>query len=353
MDQVLSKRLLAILLPIFLLWLAAKALGSALVVLVLAFICGFLLLPLFRKLDAWRLPRALSAIVLFILLMSFVSMIIILVLPSLVDQTKQLVTAFPSFLASALDRVSQWLISFGIGAPESAQEWVNYLKAHAAEILQATAKPFLESITQVVSGTASLLNLAMNLILFPVFFFFLILDFETTVQRLKSVIPASQTSRFESYFKSIEDIFSGFFRGQILVCLALGALYGMGFWFVNVPYGVLIGVVGGLLSFIPYLGATFCLITSLVLALALGPSWSMVVGVLIVFAVAQTLESFVLTPKLVGDKVGLGPLATILALIAGGNLAGFAGLLIAIPAGGLLKLIAKDLLQEIHASLKP
>ena len=352
MDQVLLKKLLGISLPVILIWLAAKALGSATVILVLAFVCGYLLLPLFRKLEQWRLPRALSAVILFVFLTTLSITLIVLIVPPIVRETQQLLLALPDFLAKALDRTSQWLVSWGVAVPESTQEWVTYIKSHAAEILQAAAKPFVQSVSHVASGSISILTLAMNLILFPVFFFFLILDFEKNVQRLKGVIPSSQSARFEKYFQSIEGILSGFFRGQILVCFCLSIFYSAGFWAVGVPYGALIGLIGGLLSFIPYFGATFCVITSLIVTLALGESWTVIFGALVVFGIAQSLESFVLTPKLVGDKVGLGPLATILALIAGGNIAGFAGLIIAIPAAGILKIIANDLIEEIHLGLK-
>jgi predicted PurR-regulated permease PerM len=352
MDQIVIKRLFAVFLPVIILWLATQALGSAMVILVLAFICGYLLLPLFRKLEQWKLPRALSAIILFFLLVAMGAALILAIIPGLIRETQQLLINLPEFLSKALDRASQWLASLGIAAPESTQEWLDYLKVHASEILQAAARPFVQSVTTVASGTLSILTMAMNLILFPVFFFFLILDFEKNVQTLKQVIPSSQTNRFNAYFQSIEGILSGFFRGQILVCFVLSLIYGLGFWAVGVPYGGLIGFLGGVLSFIPYLGSGFSLVTSIIVALALGEPFSVLIGAFVVFGAAQLLESFVLTPKLVGDKVGLSPLATILALIAGGNIAGFAGLLIAVPAAGILKVIAKDLLKEIHEGLK-
>jgi predicted PurR-regulated permease PerM len=136
----------------------------------------------------------------------------------------------------------------------------------------------------------------------------------------------------------------GFLRGQALVMLCLGVLYGVGLWLVGLDLGILIGIIGGLLSFVPYLGPAAVVVMGGIAALVQYGDWQHLLGVAVVFTIAQLIESYWLTPKLVGDRIGLHPVAVIFAVLAGGQLFGFLGMLLALPVAA----VANVLLRFAH-----
>ena len=135
-----------------------------------------------------------------------------------------------------------------------------------------------------------------------------------------------------------------FLRGQFLVMLILGVMYGIGLWAVGLDLGLLIGIIAGLLTFVPYLGPTSGVVLGVIAALVQYGDWKHVLGVLAVFGIGQVIESYLLTPKLVGDRIGLHPVAVIFAVLAGGQLFGFLGMLLALPVAA----VANVLLRYAH-----
>jgi predicted PurR-regulated permease PerM len=136
-------------------------------------------------------------------------------------------------------------------------------------------------------------------------------------------------------------VLSAFLRGQFMVMLVLGVMYGLGLWAVGLDLGILIGIIAGLFTFIPYLGPTSGIILGVIAALVQYGDWAHVAGVLAVFGIGQVIESYWLTPKLVGDRIGLGPVAVIFAVLAGGQLFGFLGMLLALPVAAVVNVLLR------------
>ena len=143
---------------------------------------------------------------------------------------------------------------------------------------------------------------------------------------------------------------SGFLRGQFLVMLILGVLYGLGLWLVGLDLGILIGIIAGLLTFVPYLGPATVVVLGGIAALVQFGDWQHLAGVLAVFGIGQVIESYWLTPKLVGDRIGLHPVAVIFAVLAGGQLFGFLGMLLALPVAAVANVLLRFAVEHYRAS---
>jgi predicted PurR-regulated permease PerM len=183
-----------------------------------------------------------------------------------------------------------------------------------------------------------------NIVLIPVLTFFFLRDWDLFVERIASLVPRTQLPVVTRLANESSAMLGGFLRGQFTVMLILGAMYGIGLWLVGLDLGLLIGIIAGLLTFIPYLGPTSGVVLGTIAALVQFGDWKHVAGVLAVFGIGQVIESYWLTPKLVGDRIGLHPVAVIFAVLAGGQLFGFLGMLLALPVAA----VANVLLRYAH-----
>jgi len=166
-------------------------------------------------------------------------------------------------------------------------------------------------------------------------------DWDLIVGRVASMVPRNHIGTVSRLAAESSAVLSGFLRGQLLVMIILGVLYGAGLWAVGLDLGILIGIVAGLLTFVPYLGPISGVLMGLIAALMQYGDWKHLVLVSIVFGVGQVIESYVLTPKLVGDRIGLHPVAVIFAVLACGQLFGFLGMLLALPIAAVVNVLLR------------
>jgi predicted PurR-regulated permease PerM len=193
------------------------------------------------------------------------------------------------------------------------------------------------------SGFA-LLGWIANIVLLPVLTFFFLRDWDLFVGRVAALVPRDHADTVSRLAQESSAVLGAFLRGQLLVMLVLGVLYGIGLSLVGLNLGILIGIVAGVLTFVPYLGPATVILLGGIAALVQYGDWQHLLGVLAVFSVGQVIESYWLTPKLVGDRIGLHPVAVIFAVLAGGQLFGFLGMLLALPVAA----IANVLLRYAH-----
>ena len=193
------------------------------------------------------------------------------------------------------------------------------------------------------SGFA-LLGLLANIVLLPVLTFFFLRDWDLLVARVGLLVPRDHVATVRTLARESDAVLGGFLRGQFLVMLILGVLYAIGLWGVGLDLGILIGILAGLLTFVPYLGPASIVVFGGIAAMVQFGDWQHLAGVAVVFTVGQIIESYWLTPKLVGDRIGLHPMAVIFAVTAGGTLFGFLGMLLALPVAA----VANVLLRYAH-----
>lgn len=190
------------------------------------------------------------------------------------------------------------------------------------------------------SGFA-LLGWIANIVLLPVLTFFFLRDWDLFVGRAAAMVPRDHIQTVARLASESSAVLGGFLRGQLLVMLVLGVLYGLGLSLAGLSLGVLIGIIAGVLTFVPYLGPATVIVLGGIAALVQYGDWKHLLGVLAVFTVGQLIESYWLTPRLVGDRIGLHPVAVIFAVLAGGQLFGFLGMLLALPVAAIVNVLLR------------
>src|SRR5690606_17314751 len=176
-----------------------------------------------------------------------------------------------------------------------------------------------------------------NIVLVPILTFYFLRDWDLLVERVAAMIPRDHIDTATRLARESDEVLGAFLRGQFIVMLALGAIYAIGLSLVGLKLGLLIGIIAGLISFVPYLGATVGIVLAILAALvqAQGFDLQLLVLVGVVFTIGQLIESYILTPRIVGDRIGLHQVAVIFAIMAGGELFGFVGMLIALPVAAV------------------
>lgn len=333
-----------------LLALAAHALYDSLVPLIAAFGLAYAASPAVDRLEEAGLPRVWAVSALMASLAGAAVVLLLTVVPPLFSDARELASALPEHAASAARRVSELASGLGVKLPVDPDGMVELLRRQGARLTPMMLKPLAGAVARLFEGTAGLLVGLLNLTLIPVFFFYFLKDLPHIRAHLFDLVPPLWRPAARTRLEEADAVFSGYVRGQFTVALVLAAVFAVGLSLLGVRFGLLIGVLAGLLNIIPYVGQLTGLVLALVMVLVDFTGWGRVLAVPALFAAANGVESTFLTPRLVGDKVGLNPVETIVALIVGGQLAGFAGLLLAIPAAGILKAWLRDAVALYRAS---
>ena len=182
-----------------------------------------------------------------------------------------------------------------------------------------------------------------NLVLIPVVAFYLLRDWDRLMACLRELLPRRIEPTVTALARESDEVLGAFFRGQLLVMLGLGTIYTLGLWIVGLDLALLVGLIAGLVSFVPYLGFIIGILLAGVLALIQFHDMAHLLGVVGVFAVGQAMEGMLLTPLLVGERIGLHPVAVIFAVLAGGQLFGFFGVLLALPVAAVIAVFLRHM----------
>jgi predicted PurR-regulated permease PerM len=326
--------------------IAVWGLGNALTPLLISFGLAYLIFPLVKKMETKGIRRNHAVLSVFSLFSIILIAGLVLVVPRIVSDAGDFANELPEITSRAIDKVDKVASKLGYELDLSKEGLLKLVDTYSSSLSANVAKNVAEGVGQVFSGVAGWLISILNLFLVPLFFFYVINDFEKISTEIGSYIPKSARPRLSRYLTLSNTVLSGYIRGQLMVALILGCLYAIGLSFLGLKFGAVVGLVTGLVSIIPYAGFTLGFLTAVLIALANFSGFELIIGIVILFTAVQILESIFITPKLVGDKVGLSSLATMLGLIIGGNLLGVTGMLMAIPVAAITKLIFVDLKKE-------
>ena len=314
-------------------WALLTVLAPVLMPFVLAAVMAYALHPLVEKLNDRRIPRWLGAGVAIALLMLVLLAVVLLIVPVITKQVPLLKEQVPALL----DRVNDSLVPlagrFGIDLQidvAQVREWLKDLvTGHEQELINGL-------LSSLRIGGSALAAVFGNLVLTPIVAYYLLLDWAGLVERSKRLIPPRWLPSVQSFLDETDEVLGQYLRGQLLVMGVLAVFYTVALALVGLKLALPIGVFTGLAVFVPYLGFGLGLVMGLLAAVLQFQSLTGVALVGVVYAVGQVAESMYVTPRLLGERIGLHPIAVIFALMAFGHLFGFVGVLIALPASAVL-----------------
>lgn len=321
--------LVFLVLAVLLLYLLSPILTPFVAAGILAYICN----PMVQRLSAWKIPRTLAVVLVMCGLLLLFCLLLLIMLPLLEKEIGRFVARLPDWIDAArlrlLPVLQHWV---GQDLQWDSQAVKDMLLSHwkSAGGVAAKLLPWLG-----ISGGA-LIAMLVNLLLIPVAMFYLLRDWNGLVRRLDDLLPRHSHAKVNEILSEVDRVLAEFLRGQISVMLLMSAYYSIVLWLVGLEFALPIGIVAGMLVFVPYLGMIVGLTLATLAAVMQFPGFSGVLWVWGVFSVGQLIEGMVVTPWLVGDRVGLHPLAVIFALLAFGHLFGFFGLLLALPLSAIM-----------------
>ncbi|CCQ72849.1 AI-2E family transporter [Magnetospira sp. QH-2] len=322
-------------------------LGNVLLPFVAGMAVAYFLDPLADKLQLWMRSRTLAVLIILGGFVLSLVIVVLLLLPVLQGQVLGFASRVPDYIASLKGTVQPLLeqLRMRIGA-ENAQDLLDTLAAEAGKGMQWMAG----LLKKLVSGGVALLSLLSLIFITPLVSFYLLRDWDSLVARVDSWLPRRAAPTIRSLVSETDDMIAGFVRGQATVCLVLATLYAVGLSLVGLEFGLLVGLLAGLISFIPYVGTGVGLGTGMAIAMVQFSDITPIAMVALVFGIGQILEGYVLTPKLVGERVGLHPVWVIFALLAGGSLFGFTGMLLAVPGAAVIGVLVRFSLKRYLVS---
>ncbi len=324
-------------------WLVA-ALQPILTPFLIAMLLAYLGDPLVDRLER-RMPRTAAVSLVFLGLTLLLGLLVLIVVPQVAQQVVQMSTKWPQALEwvqhNLLPRFTEWTgmtVNLDTLKDALAKHW-----AQAGAVTAGVAGWLFGSGMSAVAWLA-------NLVVIPVVTFYLLRDWDALIAWVRDFLPRNVEPTVSRLARESDDVLGSFLRGQLTVMLALGTIYTIGLWLADLEQALLFGMLAGLVSFVPYLGVIVGGLGAGLAMLIQTQELMSLLPVLAVFTVGQLLEGFVLTPWLVGDRVGLHPVAVIFAIMAGGQLFGFTGVLLALPVAAVLAVLIRHFHERYKAS---
>jgi predicted PurR-regulated permease PerM len=264
---------------------------------------------------------------------------ILVVVPMVYEEVASFVRRLPGLVARSREEWEPVLAEHGLRVPASVGEAFEELHLDLESVLTKGYTPATALAKFLLGGTASALAAIIASLMVPVFAFYLLYDFDALVAKAGDLIPPRLRPQMNRFFGDVDAVIGQFFRGQLTVMAILAGLYSLGYGVVGVPLALPIGLMAGFLSFIPYVGSALALATALLMTALDWQGWTQILWVLGVHAIIQGLEGFVITPKIMGDTVGISAITVLFALLIGAELLGFTGVLLAVPAAAVTKIL--------------
>lgn len=322
-------------------------LRSVLLPFVMGIIIGYLLDPWASKFEKWGLSRTCATILVLLLVVLIMIPALMLLFGIIDEQLGHFLKAVPSYLTSFVKKIEPIIIELQDRFPNMQSEKIReYLHDNMVNGMKIVGQLF----TRLVTSGFALVNVLSLLLITPIVAFYMLRDWDTFVAKVDGLLPQQSKESIQMQAREIDRILASFIRGQLSVCVLLGTFYAIGLYLVGLDLGVLVGFLAGILSFIPYVGTITGFVFSMAIAFAQFDSWGPIAQVIAVFMVGQFVEGNFLTPKLVGDSVGLHPVWIMFALLAGGVLLGFLGLMIAVPVAAVIGVLIRHQIENYKQS---
>lgn len=295
--------------------------------------------PLVDQLEERGFSRTTSVVLVFTAIILTVLMLVLIFVPLLQGQLSGLIRRLPNYLSWLQENIWPWM-QRNLGISPNGFD-ATALQAELRQYLDTAGNVAAKLISSVSKSTALLLSWLANLVLVPVVTFYLLRDWDILVARVNHLIPRHIEPTVSQLARESDEMLGAFLRGQFIVMMALALVYSTGLAVVGLDFALLIGLIAGFVSFVPYLGFIVGIVIAGAVALLQFQDFIHLILVIGVFGVGQALEGMVLTPRLVGERIGLHPVAVIFAVLAGGQLFGFFGILLALPVAAVINVMLR------------
>lgn len=325
-------------------------LRSVLTPLFLAFAIAYVLDPVIDRFEAWKFPRPAGIAVVLFGLLGSVAAFVALVLPVVASDVMAVARELPSKISVLIASADPWLTAHGVKVPHTTTEWMERLGANANELASSVLAPAGGILSAVLAGSFSMAGSVVAALVVPVLSVYLLNDFDRITAGVRKHLPRRYRAVVTEYAREIDKALSHFVRGQLTVMAIMAVLYGTAYSILGVRLALPIGLISGMLSFIPYLGSAFALTTGLLMSLLGGFHPGQLIGVVIAYAIVQTLEGFVIAPRVMGKTVGIPDMWILIALFVGGEIFGFLGVLLAVPTAAVIKIFLTRAVDIYHES---
>ncbi len=317
----------------------------------LPFVAGmavaYLLDPVCDRLETYKLSRTWAVTIVSLVFALLVIAVLLLLVPLIVNQVVDLADWLPGFLSELRGYLTDLILRLQDRIDPAFADKLRESISQSAGTAVRWVTDFLGGFLRASFDFANFLSL---LVITPIVAFYLMRDWDRLVEQVDDWLPRRYAGEIRAELRRVDETLAGFLRGQASVCLLLGLFYSVGLSLAGLNFGLIIGLVAGLLSFIPYVGSMVGLGLSVGLAFAQFDEWYKIGIVAAIFVIGQVVEGNFLTPKLVGERVGLHPVWVIFALLAGGALFGFLGILLAVPVAAVLGVLVRFFLRRYLAS---
>lgn len=343
---------------VLLIYFLSPILAPFLTAAILAYICNPLVNKLFNlslnipfkgKLRKFYLSRTVASLLVMLMLLAVIMLLLLIVVPLLQKEILLVIEQVPSYIA----KIRQWL------EPVIMKTFNVPLNIDAAQLQKMLGSNWKSAggilgniLLSVGSQGFAVIGWLVNLLLIPVVLFYMLRDWDVMIATIRDLIPLKLVGKTTEITQQIDEVLAEFLRGQLTVMLSMSAFYAIGLWMAGLELALPIGILSGLLGFVPYLGIGLGMVLALFSGLLEFNSLEQLIPILVVFGIGQMVESMWLTPTLVGDRIGLHPVIVIFALLAGGQLFGFTGVLLALPASAAIAVALRHVrARYLHSRL--
>ncbi len=318
----------------------------------IAFALAYLLDPLVDRMVSLKLSRTLSVLVLMLAFFFLALGSVILLVPILNMQAESLAKNIPTYVGIFQEWVRPVLDLISGLDSARIEDFLNEGLSRFGELPMKALQFSSELVWGSISNLFNIILMIANMVIIPVVMFYLLRDFDSINKKLLGLVPARFQEKTKDVVLEIDQVLSRFVRGQLMVAGLMGVMYSAGLFLCDTPMSLSLGMMAGLVNLVPYLGLILGLVPSAFLTYIHTQEWLPVMGVAGVFAFAQAMEGMLITPRVVGDNIGLHPVAVIFAVLLGGELFGITGMILGVPGVAVLNvLLSRGIVQYKASSL--
>lgn len=344
-------RNLIILVSALIFLLVALSLRQVLAPVFIALAIAYLFDPVIDKLEEWKVSRTWGILIVLLVLVLILSGVLLYLVPRLIDQVKELSEKIPLYWEQLETKFLPNLQTYIADHPQEVEEMktsvLEWLKVHAVQVVQGIGTGIATSL----SSVGGFLSSMVGTIIVPVLAFYLLRDFDILKDRIVDILPKGKKTYIVDLFTELDNAMGNFIQGQLLVAIILSIIYSIGLTIAGCPGSLLIGCLAGFANLVPYLGIVIGFIPAVLLTYLSGnPLWQVIFAAA-TFIIGQMLEGMVITPKVVGESVGLHPAMVLIALMIGGSYFGIVGMILALPASAVLLVLVRRIYNGYKQSV--